>query len=171
MSEQIKAIYYPNLTLQLSVTRFGSKKLLEPANPYVKPLTNKKILVRIDMLECLRDVWGTSILVGRDNIYKLVSGDTDDETYRSLLCSYYRTHAAFANYIDYISMFGRQDVPFIKRFVDETRRLLREYSALVDATVSTYAGTKFLLETEEYRWYAVTPVCDLSALKGVTYVK
>lgn len=172
MSERtIRAIYYPNLNLTLSVTRFGSVKLLKPANPYVEPLTNKKVLVKIDMLVCLQEVWGQSILLGRNNIYKLVSGDTDDETYRRLIAAYYKTHAAFANYVDALYLFGQQDIPFIARFVKSTRNILNEYGGIVDGVVNTYTGSKFLLETEEYRYYAVTPVCDLSKLKGVTYIK
>lgn len=171
MSEHVKAIYYPNLTLQLTETRFGSKKLLAPSNPYVSALTNKKVLVRIDMLECLRDIWGYSILLSRDNIYRLISGDTDDDTYRRMLCSYYKTHAAFANYVDMIHVFGRRDIPFIARFVEDTRRILNEYGIKVSSVVNTYAGSKFLLETEEYRYYAIAPICDLTSLKGVTYIR
>lgn len=171
MLKQERAVYYPNLTLTLTETRFGSKKLLEPRNPYVEPLTNKKVLVRIDMLECLRDIWGASILTGRSNVYKLVSGDTDDKTYRKLLCSYYKTHTAFANYVDRIMIFGRRDIPFIKRFTDETRAYLDTYGDTVDSVVRTYNGSKLLLEDNEYRYYAVAPTCDLSTLRGVVYVK
>lgn len=171
MCRQEKATYYPNILLTLSETRFGSKKLLEPSNPYVEPLTNKKVLVRIDMLECLRDIWGSSILIGRDNIYRLVSGDTDDDTYRHLLCTYYKTHSSFANYVDMIMIFGRRDIPFIERFVRAVRDYLDDYGAKVEATVKTYNGSKFLLETDEYRYYAVSPYCDLSSLRGVKYVE
>lgn len=171
MLEQTKAIYYPNLTLQTTVTRFGSRKLLAPKNPYDKPLTNKKVLVRIDMLECLRDVWGYSILLARDNVYKLVSGDTSDDEYRGLISSYYRTHAAFANYVDMVTMFERQDVPFITRFVTNVRGVLRTYGNKVDSVVGAYVGSKLLLEDNEYRYYAVEPICDLSSLKGVVYIK
>lgn len=170
MLEQTKAIYYPNLILQKTVTRFGSRKLLSPINPYDKPLSVKKVLVKIDMLECMRDVWGYSILLARDNIYRLVSGDTDDESFRKIIASYYRTHAAFANYIDMLAMFESQDIPFIMRFVTNVRAQLDTYGAVVDGVINTYTGSKLLLENEEYRYYAVEPVCDLSRLKGVVYI-
>lgn len=167
MLERVKAIYYPNLTLQLSVTRFGSKKLLEPKNPYEKPLMNDKILVKIDKLECLKELWGAGVLIGRDNVYKLVSGDTDDDTYRQLMVSYYKTHASFANYVDSIVMFGSQSKPVITRFVESVRRELNRYQQEIDSHIRQYHGSKFLLEDNEYLYYAVLPICDLSALKGV----
>lgn len=171
MSVALKAIYYPELTLIVGETRFGSKKLLEPKNPYVCALNNKKVLVRIDMLVCLKSTWGVSILLARDNIYKLVSGDTTDDKYRQLLSSYYRTHAAFANHVDMLAMFGRQDIPFIKRFTEDVRSKLSAYGTLVSDTVRKSNGVKFLLEDREYRYYAVPESCDLSSLEGVVYIR
>lgn len=171
MLEQVKAIYYPNTILQIDETRFGSKRLLSQNNPYVKPLTNKKELVVIDMLECMRNIWGDSILLSRDNVYALVSGDVDMERYRKIICTYYKTHSAFACYVDRIMIFGQRQIPFINRFAPEVRSYLNAYKDEVDAIVHTYTGSKFLLEDKEYRYYAVSPACDLSAVKGVRYIK
>lgn len=173
MSEQVvKAIYYPTVYLTLDETRFGSKRLRQPANPYVEPLKNKKILVKIDLLEGLKEVWGESILIARDNIYKIVSGDVDDDTYHKLVCTYYRTHSSFANFIDYCYMSRSQEEPFIKKFVEETRAVVRNYGLLVeDLVMNKYGGNKFLLEDHEYRYYAVHPICDLTKLKGVDYIQ
>ena len=171
MSEQVRAIYYPNITLTIDETRFGSKKLLSQNNPYVEPLTNKKKLVVIDMLECMRDIWGDSILLSRDNIYALVSGDVDDDRYRTILCTYYKTYSAFACYVDRIMIFGQRQTPFIKKFVPEVREYLNAYKEEVDAIVHTYTGSKFLLEDREYRYYAVSTSCDLSSVRGVRYTQ
>lgn len=173
MSERVvKAIYYPNLNLTLTETRFGSQKLLRPTNPYVKPLTNKKVLVKIDLLECLREVWGESILIGRDNIYKIVSGDVDDKTYLQLICTYYKTHASFANFMDYCYMSCPETTPLLQKFAEETRAVLRNYRMVVhDLVMNKYCGSKYLLEDREYLYCAVMPICDLSKLKGVEYIQ
>ena len=114
---------------------FWFNRLRQPANPYVEPLKNKKILVKIDLLEGLKEVWGESILIARDNIYKIVSGDVDDDTYHKLVCTYYRTHSSFANFIDYCYMSRSEEEPFIKKFVEETRAVIRNYGLLVEDLV------------------------------------
>ena len=171
LEQTSRAIYYPNLSLTVGETRFGSKKLLVPSNPYVKPLKNSKNLVKIDVLECLKNIWGSSILMNRDNIYKLVSGDTDDVTYRKILSSYYKTHAAFSNYVDLIVMFGRRDVNFVERFNHSVREYLNSYIEEIEKEIFTYGGSKFLLYDHEYRYYAVVPSCTLENLEGVEFVK
>lgn len=171
LEQTSRAIYYPNLSLTVGETRFGSKKLLAPSNPYVTPLKNSKNLVKIDVLECLKNIWGSSILMNRDNIYKLVSGDTDDVTYRKILSSYYKTHAAFSNYVDFIVMFGRRDVDFVEKFNQSVREYLNDYIEKIDKEVFTYGGSKFLLYDHEYRYYAVVPICTLENLEGVEFVK
>ena len=69
-----------------------------------------------------------------------------------LVCSYYKTHAAFANYIDLITFFGRRDVEFINSFIQRTRQLLNDYA---DKVEDVMAHSKFLVETNEYRYYAI----------------
>lgn len=169
---QEKAVYYPNLTLQLTETRFGSTKLLGPENPYEKPLREsvKKTLLKIDKLYALTELWGCNLTTSRGNVYALVSGDTDDDRYRGILCAYYKTHAQFANYMDRIVVFGVQSVPVIKRFTESVRKDLNKYSSEVDTTLRCYYGTKKLLEDREYLYYAVDKVCDYSSLKGVKVI-
>lgn len=171
MSEQtVRATYYPSLTLTIGETRFGSKKLLAPSNPYVCPLKNKKRIIRVDALECLRNIWGDSILLNRENIYKLVSGDTDDKTYRKLLCSYYRSHSSFSNYISYVMLYGDRNVPFITRFTHSVRDYIQSYIQSVEEVVYSTSGSKFLLYDHEYLYYAIVQSCDVSALKGVVEI-
>lgn len=167
MCVQKKAMYYRTI-LTLTETRFGSQKLLAPANPYEVSLNRAdKVIAKVDLLECLKDVWGETILLNRDNIYKIVSGDTTDEQYVELLCAYYKTHAAFANYVDLITFFGRRDVEFINSFVQRTRQLLNDYADKVEEVM---AHSKFLLETNEYRYYAIYKELDISELEGVTII-
>lgn len=169
---QEKAVYYPNLTLQLTETRFGSRKLLAPENPYEKPLKENlgKTLLKIDKLQVLTDLWGCNLAVSRGNIYALVSGDTDDDRYRKLLCSLYKTHLQFANYVDRIVVFGSQDTPLIVRFTSAVRRDVNLYAAEVDTVLRTYYGTKLLLDAGEYLYYAVDKNCDYSKLEGVVVI-
>lgn len=170
MSYSTKATYFPNTRLVMDVTRFGSKKLLSPPNPYVSPLTNKKILVRIDLLVCLKEIWGSSILTARENVYKIVSGDTSLEELHGLLATYYKTHSSFANYVDKIMMFGRRDRTFAENFSIDVHAYLNKYGKYVDECVNKYSGSKFLLEDHEYRYYAVETGCDLSGLEGVVKI-
>lgn len=56
MCVQKKAMYYRTI-LTLTETRFGSQKLLAPANPYEVSLNRAdKVIAKVDLLECLKDV-------------------------------------------------------------------------------------------------------------------
>lgn len=173
MSEQTRAIYYPNLTLTIDVTRFGSKKLLRPSNPYERSLPSTvrgKKLLRIDLLEGLCDVWGENILMNRENIYLLVSGDTDDDRYRRLISKYYITHAAFANFVDLRVAFGRSSKPLYLRITDDTRVVLNEYKAHLKEELDKRTTAKYLLEDHEYLYVSVYDNCDVSDIRGVTVI-
>lgn len=172
LTSQEKAVYYPNITLLVTETRFGSRKLLSPENPYERPLKEsiKKTLLKIDKLQVFVDLWGCNLLTSRSNVYALVSGDTDDDRYRSILCSYYKTHVQFANYVDRIVVFGAQSVPVIARLTDSMRNDLRTYAASIDTHLRSYYGTKRLLEDREYLYYAVDKGCDFSSIKGVKVI-
>lgn len=157
---ETRAMYYPQLLLQQTETRFGSMKLLSPVNPYEVPLPvhTKKLLIRCDKLRCFVSLWGEGISVARNNLYTLVSGDSSDETYIGILCSYYKTHSEFARYIDNIVFYGNQSQPLIVRITRAFRDELNVYKSKLDGILFSSYGTKFLLDNNEYLYYAVDTV-------------
>lgn len=170
--QEVKATYYPQLLLRQTETRFGSMKLLSQNNPYDSPLPNhtRKMLIKCDKLECFKALWGEGILVARDNIYILVSGDSDDITYKGILCSYYKTHSKFAKYIDELVYYGNTSLPLILRITRAFRNELNAYKSTIVSALSSLYGTKFLLEDKEYMYYAVDSTEGLT-LSGVEVIK
>ena len=166
--ERKRAVYYPSITVIEDVTSFGLKKLLAPKNPYDSPLERSdKFIVKVDLLECFKDAWGENILLARDNIYELVSGDTTDERFAGLMCTYYKTHAAFANCISLMSVFGNQNISLLERFKEFTKGMLDNYRVELD---KTFGHCKYLLEDRGYIYYAVNVGFSWDGVEGVTKI-
>ena len=59
-----------------------------------------KVILRVDTLACLKEMWGENILMARQHLYELVAGTVSDSDFQELITSYYKRYAAFANYVD-----------------------------------------------------------------------
>ena len=160
MSEEIRAMYYPGQTLKIERTRFGMLKTLN-ISLYQRPVPNKVIL-KVDLLDCLKSVWGNGMLLGRQYAYTLLSGDgVDDDTYRDILTSCYKRFAAFANYCDECYYFGDQTQPLHERF-------LKGVTELVDKEREIVSGYgRVLAESEGYLYLAFSQGQVPQNLKGV----
>lgn len=160
MSEEIRAMYYPGQTLKTEVTRFGMLKTLN-ISLYQKPVPNKTI-VKVDLLNCLRSIWGDGMLMGRQYAYQLLSGDgVDDDTYRNILTSCYKRFVAFANYCDECYYFGDQTLPLHERFLKEATELVEHERQVL----SGYG--RVLAESEGYLYLAFPKGQVPTRLKGV----
>lgn len=164
-----KAMYYPSLEIATTETRFGSMIALNHADLYEKSLPSDRNIYRIDLLYALRDYWGESIVVSRDNIYKLVSGDTTDVDYRKLIATYYRTHAAFACYVDEIYMFGDSRRPFITQFVESVRGILNTELELKRRAYVSSSGKELLL-SKEYLYFSMPLSFKSVDMKGIKVI-
>ena len=58
-----------------------------------------KVILRVDTLACLKEMWGENILMARQHLYELVAGTVSDSDFQELITSYYKRYAAFANYV------------------------------------------------------------------------
>ena len=160
--------YYPNLCVTQRETRFGA---IETSHPtlYKNPIPGKKIY-EVDMLECLKEIWGDNILLARSLTYKLVSGSCSDDEYRALLSSYYRKYAAFTNYVNSALLFGDRSVPKITKLVVPARTLINSYTdkALIQIKDS---GAKFLMRTHDYVYCSFPEQsCAVLSIGGVRAV-
>mgnify|MGYP000599325118 CR=1 FL=1 len=59
-----------------------------------------KVILRVDTLACLKEMWGENILMARQHLYELVAGTVSDSDFQELITSYYKRYAAFANYVE-----------------------------------------------------------------------
>lgn len=163
MSVQIRAMYYPGQTLTIEQTRFGMPKTLN-ISLYQKPIAEKTIL-RVDLLECLKTLWGEGLLLGREYAYILVSGDgVDDAHYREILTSCYKRFAAFANYCDECYFFGDQTLSLHERFLSPVKELIENERSIL----SSYG--KVLGESEGYMYLAFPKDEYPKNLKGVANI-
>lgn len=106
------------------VTPFGAIE-----NPQVLELIKGKNVLRIDTLESLKILWGKNILLSRNHLYRMISGNVSDEEFQKLLASYYKRYSAFANYCDKEFIFGDRNIPFVVRIIGPCRKRINEYSA------------------------------------------
>ena len=161
MSEMVRATYYPNTMLTIESTRFGMPKTLN-ISLYQKPIAGKTI-VKIDLLQCLADIWGDNVLFDRKRVYQLVSGDgISTKDYKRILTSFYKRFAAFANYCDDCYYFGDLSKPLHARFLEPlTQRISTEREI-----VHSYGG-KFLAESEGYMYVAFPKRSQPTSMKGV----
>ena len=154
-------MYYPGKTLIIEQTRFGMPKIPN-ISLYQQPVAGKTIL-KVDLLESLRTIWGDGLLLGRDYAYILVSGDgVTDDRYREILTSCYKRFAAFANYCDECYYFGDQTLSLHERFLQPVRELLDHERAVL----STYG--RVLAESDGYMYLAFPKDEYPKDLKGVS---
>ena len=163
-----RAPYYPQIQIEEKEARFGTVVTNYP-NLYENPIKGKTIY-KVDLLTCLKDLWGSNILMSRDYTYYLVSGNCSDEKYKSIIKSYYRKFIAFGNYINHIFIFGDKSIPYIRRIVEPARSLLNEYYDIVCEDI-TINGGKYLMRTNEYVYFAMVENVEFeTSLEGVKLV-
>lgn len=150
MSKQ-KAVYYPDIILTTTETRFGAKEIDKPTL-YDKPIPGK-VIVKVDTLDILKDIWGVTILMSRDKVYRLVSGNVSDEEYRALICSYYRKYSSFCNYVTDKYIFGDKNIPLVRRIIEPARELISLHTDEV-IRILEQSGGKYLTTTHDYLYYA-----------------
>lgn len=59
------------------ITPFGAME-----NPELLLNLPDKIILRVDTLSCLKELWGDNILMARQHLYELVAGTVSDEDFR-----------------------------------------------------------------------------------------
>lgn len=131
-------------------TRFGAieSHLRESMETPVKG----RIIVRVDTLVPLKELWGVNILMARDPVYSLVSGNVSDEKYRDILTSYYTRFYSFANYVDEKFLFEPDDIPLIRRLVEPVRKIIDTYAQNIVQVMTKNNGT-LVLRSHDYLYF------------------
>ena len=153
MISPVKIPYYPNVQATLTETIFGAVEISCP-DIYNKAIPNK-VIVRVDLLECLRSIWGDDCQIYRCLLYKLVSGTCSTEEHRQLFASFYRKYKPITT--------------IIERTVVPVRAMIEDYRNEV-SEVFTAKGGKYLTRTHDYVYYAFVPGAALPEMKGITVI-
>jgi len=136
-------------------TQYG--KLITPfgavEDPSVPQMKKGDIVLKIDTLKCLKDLWGANILTARQHVYKLVAGTVSDDEFQQLLVSYYRRYQAFANYVDEKYLFEEKDTPLVVRIIKPVRAAIDAYEHRLIVQCSQCGGT-YLGNSHDYAYFS-----------------
>ena len=163
----IKIPYYPHVQATLTETVFGAVEISCP-EIYETALTNK-IIVRVDLLECLRPLWGDNCQIYRCLLYRLVSGSCSEDDHRKLFASFYRKYKPITAYVNNLYNYGEKQIPIVERTLSAIRELINTYREEVMLELSAKGG-KYLVATHDYLYYAFTPGVVLPNIKGAKVI-
>ena len=140
----------PSMTIASGkrITPFGATE-----NPELLLNLPDKIILRVDTLACLKELWGDNILMARQHLYELVAGTVSDADFQGLITSYYKRYAAFANYVDEKYLFGEQSLPLVVRIIEPARTVIHEYEQRVRAISQQYGG-QYLGNHQDFAYFA-----------------
>lgn len=167
MTSQVKLPYYPKITAQCNETTFGAIEISCP-NVYETPITGLRI-VRVDLLECLREDFGDNCFVYRDVLYKLISGSTSKNEHLELFQSYYRRYAGITAFVNEIYYYGESEIPIVPRVLQRVRDMINNYREEVMLQLQE-SGGKFLVHTHDYLYFAYKGNTVIPNVKGVTII-
>ena len=163
----VKLPYYPSVVSMANETRFGVLEITTPTI-YEKPIEGMKI-VRVDALECLRDVLGETLVSSRSSLYKLISGNCGVEDYRELLAEYYKKYPEVTNFINEVYDYGNNDIPIDKQVASRLLDLVNNNCRDVITSLTSLGG-KYLITTHLYMYFKFAEVADTPDLKGVKVI-
>lgn len=165
---QVKMPYYPKIEASCVETTFGAVEISCP-NLYDKPIEGMRIL-RVDLLECLREDFGDNCMLYRDLVYKLVSGSCKDQKeHIEIFASAYRRFHKFALYVNQIYYYGETNIPIIPRVLSPVRDSIDSYRKEVTEEL-TLEGGKYLTHTNDYLYYGFKGSGDIPTLKGASVI-
>lgn len=118
-----------------------------------KSLLNNKVIVKIDSLQCLEDMFDKGMFINRDLLYRLVSGSNGQSSYGELISSFYKKFPSFSNYIDGAVMFKDDDRNLLQNIMIPIRTKIDEYKATVKSKASEVGG-RLVLDTHDYLYIA-----------------
>lgn len=164
---QVKLPYYPKVEATCCETTFGAVEITCP-KIYEKPLEGLRI-VRVDLLECLRECFGDNCFIYRDLLYKLVAGSCSKAEHIELFASFYRRYENITAFVNDLYYFGETEIPIIPRTLQKVRDMIIEYRSTITPLFEN-AGAKYLVETHDYIYYAFKGNNVVPDVKGVTVI-
>lgn len=112
-----------------------------------------KVILRVDTLACLKEMWGENILMARQHLYELVAGTVSDSDFQELITSYYKRYAAFANYVDEKYLFGEQQLPLVFRIIGPARDCIKQYEERLIAQCQMRRG-RYIGSHQDFAYFA-----------------
>ena len=164
---QVKLPYYPKVEAQMHVTPFGAVEISVP-QIYDTPLQNK-VIVKVDTLCCLDDVFTNECFICRDFLYAIMAGDYRKYNITDVFASYYRRFSSVREYVNDRYFYGDNEVPMLERCILPLRERVNSFK---DKTVDLMcgAGGKYLTHTHDYLYFSFSPSATIPEYKGVEII-
>lgn len=164
----VKLPYYSQINAQQHVTRFGVAEV-DQAQIYDRPLSNNKIIVRVDALSCLQELLGSEPFICRDLIYSVLAGESPKYDPVRVFASFYRKYSGITSYVNDKYYYGDDSIPIFDRSVLPLREMVDSYKESVKELLLGRGG-KYLIESKDFVYFAFNVCPDLSDIKGVTVI-
>lgn len=160
-------MYYPNVMAYATETRFGAREII-PAGVYNKPIKNK-VIIKVDLLECLRELIGNSCFINRELLYSVVSGSDRRFNSRKALASMYRRCRGMTRYVNDAYFYDDVDEDFVTGVVRPLRDTLTEYTAKVRGIMLDH-GFRPLLVEEDFIYFAAPSGTTIPKIEGIEVI-
>ena len=164
----VKLPYYPQVVAEYHETRFGAHEVPK-AVVYNKPLSNGKIIVKVDALACLYDMIGFEPFINRELMYCVLAGESDTYDVNKIFASSYRKFKKLMAYVNDKYYYGNPDIPIYERAVLPLCDMVKEYCTFVHNKLNQLGG-KYLVEDRYNVYYAFNIIPDVSDLKGAIVI-
>ena len=161
---QVKLPYYPQIQAIMSVSPFGVQEI-NLKDIYNHPIPNKTV-VRIDLLESLRDTLGDACMFNRDILYRMCSGGDNCE---ALLLSYYRKFRTVRSLVNEQYFYYDDTAPINDRIFKSLREIINAYGAEVMDKMEA-SGGKYLVSTHDFVYFAFNLSMPVPVVKGGTLI-
>ena len=126
-------------------------------------------IVRVDMLECLRDILGDECLFARNTTYSIVSGSCDSDTWNARIASYYKNYPTVTAFINSVSEYGDSAQPLGVQVSKKLMEMIEAYSRDVMDTFDS-AGGKYLISTHLYMYFKFSMAATIPEVKGAKLI-
>lgn len=133
------------------MTPFGVQEIDCPT-VYEKPVPDK-IILKVDILELLRDRLDDQCFDCRKLLYCIFSGGKGYYDCNEVFLSYYRKFASFRKLVNDAYYYGDETVPLFERVVKPIREELNDHTATMQDILKN-AGGKYLIATHDQLYYA-----------------
>ena len=157
----VKLPYYPKLVVTVKESPFGVQEISNPT-VYEKRLENNKVIMRVDLMETLRETLGDECFLNRDMLYKLLSGNGNTE---KLLLSHYRKYSSFRRIINESFYYIDDELPVGDRVLKSLRDKVTSWEGIVMKDLYN-AGGKYLVTTHWKTYFCFPVGVSINMLKG-----
>ena len=158
---------YCRAVVNVHESPFGVPEVEYP-NLYESPIPGK-VIVRVDILDKLRDRLDESCFICRDLLYALFSGAKSYYDYADILMSYYKKFPAFRKLVNDVYFYGDDTIPLVDRVLMPLRKELNTYQQEISEYLHKKGG-KYLTTSRDYLYYAFPSCWDVPKVERAVYI-